>query len=277
MLALLVAGCGAELDDGRGGGYGPQAVAAPDVHLADGALSGDGALPGDTGPDAGPTRDDFTGTWAHRYDQVGVAELPALGPEPTTTVALSRVEITAGEAPDALVLRSQICAVTIERERDIVQTIIPPAFIAALPETVRPASVEGDRMVAPWFTELRGVVLDDPERDALPTMPDDPRVRDLDGDGQPGLTVRSAGIVDGEIYLVQRTRSRLDGRLAGDTLDGSIDWTVEDAVLGADNPILAMAVPLEPDPDASSIRTTRIDGALDCDAIVADQAAIFAR
>lgn len=270
-MMVAVAGCGAELEDGQGGGYGPQAVMAPVLDLVDGALDGGG----DAG--AAVTPEDFVGTWAHRYDQVGISELPALGPEPTTIVALSRVEITAGEEPGALLLSSEVCAVLIERERDIVQTVVPPAFIDALPIEVRTATIDGDRLFAPWFSELRGVVLEDPDNDPLPTEPDDPRVVDLDRDGNPGLTVLSTGLIDGEIYIVQRSRSQLDGRLRDDTLDGSIEWLVEDAVLGADNPVLATAVPIEPDLEASAIRTTRIDAEVDCAAIVADQASIFAR
>lgn len=271
-LALLLAGCGAELDDGRGGGYGPQAVEAPVVDVGDAALV-DAMV--DAAADVPVER--FLGTWAHRYFESAVTELPALGPEPTRFISLSRVEATLVEPPGTLALTSEVCAVFIERDRDIVGTEVPPAFIDALDPTVRPATVAGDRLDAPWFTELRGVVLDDPEGDALPDDPADPRIVDLDGDGNPGLTVLSTGLIDGEIYVIQRTRTRFVARLAGDTLDGGLEWSIEDRVLGADNPALAMPIPVEPDIAASFMQATRITAETDCDAIVADADRIFTR
>ncbi|MCB9554003.1 MAG: hypothetical protein H6705_19375 [Myxococcales bacterium] len=269
---LLLAGCGAELDDGRGGGYGPQAVEAPVVDVPDAAVADarvDAAV--DVPVEA------FLGVWAHRYFEAAISELPALGPEPTRFISLNRVVATLAEPPGTLALTTEVCAVIIERDRDIVITEVPQSFIDALEPTVRPATVAGDRLDAPWFTELRGVALDDPDADALPTDPDDPRVLDLDGDGNPGLTVLSTGLIDGEIYVVQRTRTRFVARLDGDTLDGGLEWALEDSVLGADNPVLAMAVPVEPDLAASFMQASRIDAETDCAAIVADAARIFTR
>ncbi|MGB1250835.1 MAG: hypothetical protein ACPG8W_09505, partial [Candidatus Promineifilaceae bacterium] len=66
---------------------------------------------------------------------------------------------------------------------------------------------------------------------------------DPDGDGNPGLTVRATGLADGEIYVVQRSWTILDGQLAGDRLDGLIEWNSEQIIIGADNPVLLSGAP----------------------------------
>lgn len=276
-LALLLAGCGAELDDGRQSPYGPQPVQAPDLGAPD-------ATQPDAAPDAAPpdpiTVDDYTGTWAIRFDQSGYEDLPALGRTAATIISLNRIEITPGDAPDTLTLTTELCAVDFERETELVQTVIPQAYIDALPILDRPATIRGRALDAPWHIEIRGAELDDPE-DPLPTEPDDPRVTDGDGDGNPGLTVLSTGVIDGQIYTVQRARTRLSATLVDapdrSTLDGEIEWRNEDSVLDADNELLRDAVTAQPDPDASGMLGTRIDPALDCAAIIANQTDLFAR
>ncbi len=272
-LAVLLVGCGAELDDGREGTYGPQAVQAPDLGMADAARP-------DATPDAAPpdpiTRDDYTGTWAFEYLQGGYEDLPALGRTAARIISLNRVTITPGEAPDALSLATELCAVRIERDTELVQTVIPQAYIDALPILGRPATIDGRAFEAPWLIEIRGAVLDDPE-DPLPTEPDDPRVVDTDGDGNPGLTVLSTGVIDGEIYTVQRARTRLSATLDGETLDGDIEWFNEDSVLDADNEVLLEPVTVQPEPGDSAMRATRVDAALDCAGIITNQTDLFTR
>lgn len=278
LAGLLLAGCGAEIDDGLGGDFPPTEPRAPEV--AD-------AGPPDAAPDAGPGSDaavdvdTYTGTWAHVQIQRGLAILPVLGAEPTTTYGVMRLEIAPGPTAGALALSMRICEVRIERERDVVVTSIPPSFIDALDPIERPATFDGAAFEAPWFTELRGVRLDAPDTDPLPTEADDPRVLDPDADGHPGLTARVSGLVDGEVYLVQRTRTRLSGTVnVFGLLDGGLEWTAEESVLGADDPLLVDGAPFEvdpADPDASEFRSTRIEPDQDCDWIVDNQTLLFAR
>lgn len=305
-----LSGCGAETADSGGTDYVPQMIVDPDggVRLDLGAVDrgavdaepGD-AEPGDARPgdaaragdaDTAPgdaaiepdaqgedLRAPFVGYWAQAQYQAGVSALPVLGDVDTTTIGTLRVEIRPDpDDVDGLIVLTETCQALITREIDVVETIIPPSFIAALEITERRAQIDGARLVAPSFIELRGVVLDD-EGEPLPTEPDDPRVLDLDEDGHPGLTVRVAGLIDGEVYLVQRQTSDLDGVLEGDRLDGLVGWLTEESVLGSDNPALAMGAPLVPDPDpaASTFRSTRISSERDCAWILANTEALFAR
>lgn len=275
-LMLALAGCGAELEDGRGGDFVAVEPSAPGV--------ADGGMP-DAGPepDAGPrmlSAESYVGLWAHVQVQRGLATLPVLGAEPTTTYGVMRMRVERGAADGELSLTLRICEVRIERERDVVVTEIPPSFVAALVPIVRPATFDGDRFEAPTFVELRAVDLDAPATDPLPTDGDDPRVIDLDGDGHPGLTARVSGLLDGEVYLVQRSITRLSGRHDGfGTLDGRLEWTAEESVVGADDPLLEDGAPFEPDgdPEASVFRSTRLDAEHDCDWIVDNQDLLFSR
>lgn len=276
MAALALAGgCGAELDDGRPGdfvGVEPSAPAAPDGGLVDRAV--DGAVDDTVGVSA------YLGVWAHVQVQRGLSQLPVLGAEPTETFGVMRMAIDPGPEPGTLALTMRICEVRIERERDLVTTEIPPSFVEALAPIERVAMIDGDRFEADWFVELRAVELDDPANDALPTEGDDPRVIDLDADGHPGLTARVSGLVDGEVYLVQRTTTRLTGRTNGlGLLDGLLGWTAEESVVGADDPLLEDGAPFEADddPSASVFLSTRLEEDRDCAWITANQGLLFAR
>jgi len=88
-----------------------------------------------------------------------------------------------------------------------------------------------------------------------------------DEDGLPGLTVRIAGLVDGEIYIVQRGTEALDGSLqAPGLVRGTVTWTDEQVILGADNEVLEAGAPTRPDPDPgkSWFELRRADAATDC-------------
>ena len=59
---------------------------------------------------------------------------------------------------------------------------------------------------------------------------------DLEGDGNPGITLQASilGLLNGEGYAVQRYRYRLDGTMFdADTIIGYIDWTSEQRMVAA--------------------------------------------
>jgi len=82
--------------------------------------------------------------------------------------------------------------------------------------------------------------------DALPTSASDPRVRDAEGDGSPGVTARVRanlglfGVTEGNLYLTQWNRARYAGtRLSNGKLEGENFDTSEQNVIGSDNQSLA--------------------------------------
>lgn len=280
LACALMAGCGAELDDGRPGDFvavEPSAPDAPDGGAPDRAV--DAAVEADMGPSPIGV-EDYVGSYAHVQIQRGLAQLPVLGAEPTTTYGVMQLRIEPGAAEGELALTTRLCEVRIERERDVVTTEIPPTFIDALPSVERVATFVGERFEADWHVELRAVELENPADDPLPTEPDDPRIIDLDADGQPGLTARVSGLVDGEVYLVQRAVTRLTGQVSRDGhLDGLLGWTAEESIVAADDPLLETGAPFEADADPSQsvFLSTRLDEQRDCDWIVENQGQLFAR
>jgi hypothetical protein len=116
---------------------------------------------------------------------------------------------------------------------------------------------------------VKGVRLENPESDPLPTSADDPRVFDQDGDGNPGVTVHVEvmGLIGGDIYVVQRDRTRLSGVVTSDVaIDGLVEWTSEQSVLGASNAFLLGGTAVRPDPDLSHsyFRARRVEGHVTC-------------
>ena len=104
---------------------------------------------------------------------------------------------------------------------------------------------------SPLFLVM-GASLRRPRGDPLPSHQLDPRVTDADGDGKPGVTVRVHGLIDGEIYLVQRTWSALRGRsVHAERFEGNLVHGKEEVVLGATHQILSVFPTTRPNPDKS--------------------------
>jgi hypothetical protein len=200
-----------------------------------------------------------------------IGAIPLLGERTRTASSLVLLDVH----QDGLVLSAQgsACSTTIDNGTTLVKTEIPEAFILSLPQAIWTATLEtseeGLRFVRPWVTSVSGARLEDPENDPLPTSADDPRVFDQDGDGKPGLTVRVSvlGLISGEVYVVQRDRSRLSGTVvSNDAIDGLVEWTSEQSVLGASNPFLVggTAARIDPVPEHSFFRARRISEATTC-------------
>jgi len=93
------------------------------------------------------------------------------------------------------------------------------------------------------------------------------------------MTVRAAilGIVEGERYIVNRVRYRLIGRLIDPyTIVGRIEWTGEEATLGASNRLLAAPISEKPYPDPTGYRFVlrRVDGSFSCSDLRAELAGL---
>lgn len=225
---------------------------------------------------------DLSGTWAQMQVLSEFATLPLVGEVARTSTTILRVTIE--HAGSALTQRWTYCATDIDNGSAIASTVIPEAFLASLgeiaAEATLDASVSPARFEQPWTTEVRGATLDDPERDPLPTRADDARVVDSDGDGKPGLTVKASalGILSGDVYVVQRVRTRLIGTLVSpDRIEGLVEWSTEQLTLGATNPLFLGTLPSRPDPatESSCFLLIRIDPAWTCADILAHRTSLF--
>jgi hypothetical protein len=232
----------------------------------------------------GSEEPDVSGVWTEIQVLSEFATLPLVGEVARTSTVTLRVTIE--QAGSRLVLRAHYCATEIDSGSAIASTVIPDAFLASLGEIVAEASIDASaaptRFVQPWTTEVRGARLEDPERDPLPTQADDPRVVDQDGDGKPGLTVHvsALGILRGNVYVVQRVRTRLVGTLVSpDRIEGVVEWTTEQVTLGATNPLFLGNLPNRPDtvPEHSFFILQRVDATWECEDILAQWDALFDR
>ncbi len=226
---------------------------------------------------------DLSGTWAMVQIFPQIAVLPIAGEVPRSSTVVQFVDVEQDGA--TLTMNDRYCFTLVDDGTPLVKTEIPPEFMTALLPTPRTAllveSEEGIQFDQLPYVEVRGATLDDPVLDSLPTDPLDPRVFDQDGDGKPGMTVRVTvlGIVEGETYIVQRVQYRLIGWVIGaDRIEGRIEWTDEQSVLDATNPLLEADTIGWPDPDPAAHRFVmiRVDPSWTCETLLAKLEEILA-
>jgi len=197
----------------------------------------------------------------------------------TTNILLHRVR----ESDGGLVVESRYCHI----EQDPlgrVRTSLGPQFVAAMPSweaSLTRDSESGDAgaLRLAEAVIVLGARLDDPAYDALPADPDDPRVTDPDGDGNPGVTVEVDGFVSGQVYVVQRLVRGLVGTA---TPDGRVTGTVvgagDQVVVGASNAILKTFTPRfehNPDPKRNTFVWLPVPDGSTCESVLAERDRLF--
>ena len=179
---------------------------------------------------------DIRGSWAQAQVTTTKAEIPVIGELVTTTTSFLLTKIERQGSDYELV--EEVCSITLTGGSDAVTTIISDEFAKG---------VSGQRRAIKWFRDgdsLRyeqpkswrssGAKLDNVSKSKLPTDTKDPRLTDPDSDGQPGLTVKIRGAIDGELYVVERSWSILKGKMDGrGELHGNIKWHSEQSVIDA--------------------------------------------
>jgi len=227
---------------------------------------------------------DLSGRWAMMQIYPQTATLPFAGEVLRTSTVLQLVDVE--QDGTALTLRDVYCHTDIDDGTSLVKTTIPSAFMQSLRPATRTATlvakstVPAWRFVQPPYVEVRGAMLASPETDPLPDDPEDPRVFDQDGDGEPGLTVQVTilGIVEGRTFLVQRVRYALDGAvLSNSAIDGSVVWSDEQSVLGATNPLLLVNTESAPDPhpEKHMFIMRRVEEGMTCERLLETWREIF--
>ena len=127
---------------------------------------------------------------------------------------------------------------------------------------------------------MDGAELGSPGSDTLPTSTGDARLVDQDLDGNPGITVRvDAGLVAGDIYLVQRSSYAYEGIVTDhDRVEAYVDFEQDQSILGASSSLLTMAevdVITNPERTTSYVIFQQIDEGIDCDDIKRDTDSLF--
>lgn len=200
------------------------------------------------------------------------ADLPVIGAVGSATVSTSLVHIHAGDG--ALEQTHRVCDARFEGAVPGVRIEMPARFVAALGTHTYPITLDADgtawRYHADLGTEYVGWRRDD--RAPLPESPDEPGVYDWDGDGRPAATlrIRLAIAPAGELYVVQRAHSVLEGRLvAPDRVEGRIRvLRFEQAVIGARPGFLRRSPKAIQDAERSRFVLERVEDEAACDDLV---------
>jgi hypothetical protein len=213
---------------------------------------------------------EITGRWVQLQKTTAVSQITMVGEVVTETTALLLVDVT--RDGDKLEMRELICSIDSKSSVDKITMTIPPAYMRAVSGKVRPVKLESRggrwRYLQPSFSSVAGAKLAQ-LTDKLPTDKKDARVLDPDKDGHPGMTIQVRGIVDGDIYVIQRDKSEMTGMLseAADRIEGSITWSVEQVVLGATSVFLSGQPPnskQHPDSRRSSFTMVKVAPGISC-------------
>lgn len=207
----------------------------------------------------------YSGTYVLLQQTTTVAEVPVVADVVASTRAVSLQKLRF--EGDRLYGQGTLCDLRIESSSSLVKTELPAAFRRALPPVRTDARLlEQDGKLffqQGWQTLVVGARLERPDA-PLPTSAEDPRVVDADGDGQPGVTVKVSGLVSGEIYLVQRSRSRFRGEQVKDGFRGRIEFENEQSILGATRSVLKSAPDAKPDWNRSFFYLKKVPDSTSC-------------
>jgi len=227
------------------------------------------------GPASAQDLPNLSGNWAMVQFLPEIADLPFIGQLSITAVVgvLVRVEQTGSR----VTLFDTYCQTEVLSDETILTSEVPDTVMTSLapaPRTARLEHINGQwRLSQDWHVEVRGAVLERPLTDPLPRGPFDRRVVDMDGDGHPGFTVPVAafGVISGDTYVVQRLGYAIAAPVVDpDRIEGAIEWTSEQVVVGGTDVLLLTPFKQwhDPDPERHRFVMHRLDDNATCDAVV---------
>ena len=222
----------------------------------------------------------MVGTYAVRMRIAMIMNVPILGELENISMVYGLTEVRANGAGGVEMIERG-CGARSEAG-DTIQVVIPAAIPQSIEAPVTTLNVWEQDGVINWTRPLVvapiGIRLDDPVNDPLPMDPADPRIWDQDGDGSPGVTVNVEGFASGDLYIIQKQISSLNGvindsgELEGFVVDDSEQYTI-----GSTNPLLNQQIPSVPNPDRtlSTLRSVRMTEPVDCAWLLENQANLF--
>ena len=224
---------------------------------------------------------DLTGTWASKLVNAQLFNGP-LGEDKVTITTLARVRLE--QKDKTVTTTTEVCSVSLSPYKNN-RTIYPDKAVAAIATDTGTAELSAAAVNAIYTPKRRVQLLGwaangDPIMEALPKDPKDPRVKDADGDGKPGVTLMiEGGLIKGSVYVVNRSIIDIQAKIVSkDRVGGSSHTEHLQNVLDADNPLLKGMVTTKPDPNAaaSTFLLVRTNPATDsCSAIKSAADTIF--
>ncbi len=255
LTTALLAACSVERGTGR----------FDDQHVTDAGADGGGPVAGDAAPPEDLSSP--AGTWMLFLENSTC--LRALGQNKEQiiwtwyTVDIEDLGPGGGDGERRLKQNLRFCTQEVSAAIANLKTYVPDRIAEFLPpaklEAILAGPTPGDRFFSTELFEtfgLRTIGLDEP----LPTTASDERVFDQDEDGHPGVTL-VLGTDLCEIYIVQRTRTRLSGEVVdGIRVEGTFSADLDKVVLEATQSLCATANEVTPSLLANRFVLVRIDG-----------------
>ena len=224
-----------------------------------------------------PGAEDLAGRWAH-FDVVAYDD-----PQMKTLIistGFADLEVRDGELWNT----QRFCHADMGNDLGVEVTMPDAATQAIVPvDTPVEVTEEPDgrlRVVRPPTPTPIGIDLENPASTPLPTDPNDPRIRDDDGDGKPGVSAHIfvADGIEGDLYIARREIFSYDVvQESPDRLTGTITDESEQLILGASDPVFDVqsAWVQVPDPARNPVIWVRVDDTWDCDRLAAERDALF--
>ncbi len=257
---------------------------------ADTPLDGDSDTDGDREMEASDGGQDYSpetlsGLWATKYASAYTVVLPVFNQK--VQMILTAVTRNQAEVVDRdMSFTEEVCDFSISIVEDIdFHVTFPQDSVDAIPTEQRRGVFDelaaGSAFTVDQTLDIYGLAadsLDDPIHDPLPTEDDDPAVVDFESDGNPGVTARISGIVQGEVYVLFRLLRDTLGQVVSDRLiEGQVDGTVEMVTIGSNSPVLFLQLDLKPHPlpELNRFEFIRLNEDLDCPTLVERQRELF--
>lgn len=211
--------------------------------------------------------EDYSGRWVMVQVTTTVADVPVVGEIYATSKLVALHDLK--HSGERLRGPGRICRLELDSGSSVVDTILPKAFIRSLPKPVINARVKvKDGRInfrQGKQTIVVGAKLERPTKDKLPKSPKDKRVRDQDRDDKPGVTIKIDGLVSGDIYVAQRTWTKLRGTKRVDrSFQGGVRFGHEQSILGATSSLLEDPPDARPVPKKSWFKLVPVDEDATC-------------
>jgi hypothetical protein len=214
---------------------------------------------------------DLAGTWAMELSVATKVVLPVIGGLANWTNSSLLVEIR--REGDQWVQSHRTCAVVMGSSPALARTVVPDAFIAALPTRSYPLSLRAD---GEGWTSLADpgplAVGFDPGAGPMPTSVEAAAIRDFDGDGQPGASVEvevPMVSLQGQVWVVQNGHTVFRGESVSEQeISGrAVVVRLEQYTLGATHPWLVSNPKIVVVPEKSRFVMRRAPTGADCGVI----------
>lgn len=227
-----------------------------------------------------------TGTWAGKYviSQFVENVLSFLDPDDFVqqyVVTYSVVKLSPGPEANTLNYVEDNCITVMTEVNGAASELGEGYFIHSPMDeyVINLSSGEiGASFVLPETLSIKGVNLEDPLNDPLPTDPEDPRLVDFDKDGNPGYTVYVSGAANGELYATERYLFSYSGTVVtNDLISGLIDGVVESVFVESTSPLIPTDTETKADeePSHNFFEFKRVDDGMTCEQLLTQYPTIF--